>query len=101
VLLLLAFLPSVTYVGHWSTFIHAGMGHADTAADAAAHAAHCHYGPANCSQQQIAAADTRGVAQVVEIAEPDLLQVRLAESPNVLEEFVSNTPTDPPRHLTS
>jgi hypothetical protein len=92
----------MAYVGHWSSFAGNGPGHAETEGGAAAHVAHCHYGAASCSQQQqVATLSIRGVAGVVELAVPDLPRVQATEAVVPLQEFISATPTEPPRTLTS
>jgi hypothetical protein len=56
-ILALALLPNISYMGHWTKMAGATHDHADTSESAehsaddsatAAHAAHCHVGPANC-----------------------------------------------------
>ncbi len=47
--LLAVILPNLMYVGHWSSDHDTQKHSADSGVNVAAHAAHCHFGPAKCS----------------------------------------------------
>jgi len=100
--LLLAYLPSVLAVDHWSdqrgeTAVqeHAPVQPGGPDYDAA-HASHCHAGPAGCSGQPTSTSDPV-LDGLVELLPPDFPAVLLEERTAPLMEFLSSPPTEPPQ----
>jgi len=86
-LLLFAFLPSVTYVGHWYELV----GHGSAASEAAEHAqheSHCHVAASACADQPVPVGG-RLLPLAVELMEPRLLAVLMHEAEQRLEEVRS------------
>lgn len=100
--MLLAYLPSVLAVDHWPD--HHGQtavqehapGQPGGSDHHAAHASHCHAGPATCSGQPISTSDPV-LDGLVELLPPDFPAVLLEESIVGLKEFLSPPPTEPPQ----
>lgn len=98
--LLIAVLPSVLYLDHWVEYAGRALGSAQAADvgefDGATHAAHCHLGPASCSDQPVPASP-QVFASVVELVRPELYSVALESDETRLEEFTVSPLTEPPR----
>lgn len=97
--LLLAFLPSLLYVGHWGEFLDAaiyGTSAPGAASEHTSHEAHCHAGPASCSEQP-ALSRVEVFPTVVDFPQLELAESRLEASATVLKEFFATIPTEPPR----
>ena len=99
-LLLLALVPSVLYIDHWAEehspidlgAVNRHSGHIDFHS----HQAHCHYGPASCSQQAIVT-NYDGTPRLIEEPAPALVSTPVVLSTTHLSEFVSDIPTEPPK----
>jgi hypothetical protein len=110
VILLVALLPSVSYIDHWSEFVTSAVAHEAAEAEGAgddsgpeprhaeddSHAAHCHTNIASCAEQP-APADLRLLHVVVDFSEPALTETPLEYSDWTLAGFVVPIPTEPPR----
>ncbi len=99
--LLLAFLPSVLYLGHWGDLVDSALDRTAVersaeAVDHSGHAAHCHAGPAACSDQPVPAA-AAVIASVVELPPVHLLARESGDDALVFSEFILTPPTEPPR----
>ncbi len=100
--MLLAFLPSLLYVDHWGDFLNAGRGGAippDHVAERlrqGGHFAHCHFGPATCSEQPVLT-NMQAFPNLIELPEPEFPAIPLEDTVTTLEEFVVSPPTEPPR----
>lgn len=94
--LLLAFLPSLLYVGHWSDLIGVALGQPGAAEDVLSHAAHCHFGQSTCSDQPVPP-EVRVAPAVVEVPKLELTTSALEESQTFLSEHYVAPPTEPPQ----
>ena len=97
-MLLLAFLPTAGYVGHWgefSDYATGRAGHERPAPDHASHAGHCH-GVSSCSEQA-QPVGVRVFPVVVELPLPSLIGHVAEEDVSVYTEFFIKPPTEPPR----
>lgn len=99
--LLLAFLPSVLYLGHWGELIDSALDRTAVvrsaeAAGPSGHAAHCHAGPASCSDQPVPAS-VAVIASVVELPPIHLMAHESSSDALVFSEFILTPPTEPPR----
>jgi len=98
-LLLLAFLPSTGYAGHWGEFTDYAMGRtgherpADP--DHASHASHCH-GTASCSERP-QPVGVRISPTVIELPLPSLTDQVVEDEISIVHEFFLTPPTEPPR----
>ena len=92
--LFLAFLPSLLYVGHWGELLSGGVSVSQE--HLREHAAHCHIGPATCSEQP-ATSSVQAVPDGVELPEPAWRADELGEAQSTLSEFLASPPTEPPR----
>ncbi|MEX0785689.1 MAG: hypothetical protein WD939_03540 [Dehalococcoidia bacterium] len=97
-LLLLAFLPSFLYVGHWTDMVNVAFGQpgATEAAASSAHEAHCHFGQSTCSDQPVPA-EVKVAPTVVEVPKLELTSDALEDSDTILIERFVAPPTEPPR----
>ena len=97
-LLVLAFLPSLLYVGHWSELVNYAMGHpgVEEVTDIEEHAGHCHIGPATCSEQP-APASVSVIPLLIDLPEPELQMTALEEIISILNEIVVAPAKEPPR----
>lgn len=97
-LMLIALLPSVLYLDHWTAYASALLGpsEAQQLSELASHSAHCHVGPSTCSDQP-AVYSAQVVPTVVELDHPELTGVLLEDGLSLLEEHTSSPLTEPPR----
>ena len=97
--LLLAFLPTSLFVGHWGQFTDAAAGRVGHESpgdpDHATHAAHCH-GVSSCTDQP-QPVGVRVFPVVVEIAAPEFVAYAVESDAYLYTEFFSTPPTEPPR----
>jgi hypothetical protein len=104
-ILLLALMPSVSYIDHWDEFSRAAMSsdsrqerdEGDVPSPHDEHEAHCHTNVAGCGNQP--PADLRLLHVVVDMEEPKLVETELVRSSIRLQGFDSIVPTEPPRSL--
>ncbi len=97
--LILAFLPSVLYVGHWGQFTDVALGYTALEREADAHTsheAHCHLGQSSCSSQP-APVGVQAIGSVVELPKPALFDFATTETLQIVSEFIVSPPTEPPR----
>lgn len=98
-LLLLAFLPTTGYVGHWGEFTDYVVGRAGherpADPDHASHASHCH-GTASCSEQP-QPIGVRVFPTVIELPLPSLIDHVAEDDVSIYNEFFLAPPTEPPR----
>jgi hypothetical protein len=94
--LLLALLPSVLYIDHWSEYF--GWTHdADSPGAEEVHQGHCHLNPSTCSDQPLPPGP-KMTWEVVELKEPALpTTIALDETLATETGFVVSVPTEPPR----
>ena len=92
-LLLLAFLPSVSYMGHWGQLIDPMS---ETEHEAAEHAGHCHIGVATCSDQPLPP-DLSVTPALVRFAEPVMTWLALESDQQRWRDHTVAPPTEPPR----
>jgi hypothetical protein len=92
--MLLALAPSVLYVDHWAEYW--GLTASATEESPMEHIGHCHFAPANCSDQPLPP-DLSATPAVVHVVEPELTSVVLEEHQVVLQEHTVAPPTEPPR----
>jgi hypothetical protein len=97
-LMLIALLPSVLYIDHWTTYVSGLLGQSEEAqlSELASHSTHCHAGPSTCSDQP-ALYTAQVFPTVVEVDHPELPAVLLEDGPTVLQEHTSTPLTEPPR----
>ncbi|MDP3766374.1 MAG: hypothetical protein Q8S13_00020, partial [Dehalococcoidia bacterium] len=99
--LLVAFLPSLVYVGHWGDYVDFALGRSraveePTDAEHATHEAHCHVGPSTCADQP-AFINGQVAASVVEMTVPHLSTTVLEDALVTLEGQTVAPLTEPPR----
>ncbi len=97
-LLLLAFLPTTLYVGHWGQFTDYAIGrtgHERTHPDHVSHEAHCH-GASSCSDQP-QPVGVRVFPTVVELSVPSFIDHVIEDDVSIYSEFFLAPPTEPPR----
>ena len=96
--MLIALLPSVLYIDHWTSYASSLLGESEAMqlSELANHSTHCHVGPSSCSDQPTVYA-TQVVPTVVELAHPELPAVLLEHDPPLLVEHTSAPLTEPPR----
>ena len=98
--MLVAFLPSVLYIDHWTDYAVRLLGQPDVLAaierEGSGHESHCHVGPSTCSEQP-----APNVGQVfpavVQLDYPELPAVLLEDAESPLEEHTRSPLTEPPR----
>jgi hypothetical protein len=98
ILLVAALLPSIVYLDHWADRLNHGPEHiaAEAGSEHVTHHAHCHLGPASCSQQPVPP-NLRGFDVLVEVPAPELPATPLEDSVDAPEEFIASPLTEPPR----
>lgn len=99
VISILALVPSFFYLDHWADYLHGSLGHEEAAADEAEgveHAAHCHFGPATCSDQPVPP-NMRSFFTFIEVLMPGYKATAIDDSASAPEEHVALIPTEPPR----
>ncbi len=98
-LLLLAFLPTTLYIGHWSEFTDYAAGRTGherpTDPGHASHEAHCH-GVSSCLDQQ-QPVGVRVYPTVIELPLPSLIDHVVDDEISIYREFFLTPPTEPPR----
>lgn len=98
-LLLLAFLPTVGYAGHWGEFSDYAMGRTGNERpadpDHASHASHCH-GVSSCSEQP-QPVGVRVFPTVVELPLPSIIDHVFEDNTSIYTQFFLTPPTEPPR----
>ncbi len=95
-LLLLAFLPTTLYVGHWGDLTDYTF--SPTVSERTAdngHASHCH-GVSSCSEQP-QPVGVRVFPTVVELSQPSLIDRAGEDHVFIYGEFFLTPPTEPPR----
>ncbi|MBI4570675.1 MAG: hypothetical protein HY723_01895 [Chloroflexi bacterium] len=103
--LLLAMLPSLVYLGHWGEYIQYAVSGPGLLEDEAGplehtlHHAHCHAGPSTCADQPVPIGSANALAAVVELPQPELPQVAVDEQVALLEEVFTSPLTRPPQLL--
>jgi len=97
-LMLIALLPSVVYLDHWTAYASELLGpsEAQQLSELASHSAHCHSGPSTCSEQPAVFA-VQVIPTVVDLDQPELPAVLLEDGPSLLQEHRSSPLTEPPR----
>jgi hypothetical protein len=99
-LMLIALLPSVLYLDHWTAYASALLGPSEaqqlSELNQANHASHCHLGPSTCSDQPTPFA-VQVIPTVVDLDQPELPAVLLEDGLSRLEEHISSPLTEPPR----
>lgn len=96
---MLALLPSVLFVDHWTEFLfHTNADEAAEAEEASnvTHKLHCHEGPATCADQPVPL-NPKVVADLIEVREPRLPSVLVEDGERGLDEYIATLPTRPPR----
>ena|ERR1700694_1327950 len=94
--MLLALLPSMLYIDHWSAYF--GWTKDDDSPGAQeVHQGHCHLSPSTCSDQPLPPGP-RATWEVVEFKKPNLPPIVALDEPSVkLTGVVVSVPTEPPR----
>ena len=97
-LLFLALLPSLLYLDHWGEMAGgaARTGSPEHLGDHALHRAHCHLGPATCSDQA-ATAEARVLPEPAPLPRPALLTLLPEVPPLLPDEYLPAALTEPPR----
>lgn len=100
-MLLLAFLPSLLYVGHWGEMVGVALGqpltqHGVDGAKRVSHSAHCHFGQSTCSDQP-APLDAKVFPAAVELPKLELTARPVEDSDRSLAEVFLSPPTEPPQ----
>ncbi len=97
--LFVAFLPTLAYVGHWGEFTDYAAGRTGNERpadpDHASHAGHCH-GASSCSDQQQPVGE-RVFPTVVELPVPSFIDHVIEDDVSIYSEFFLTPPTEPPR----
>jgi hypothetical protein len=98
--MLIALLPSVLYLDHWTSYASGLLGQSEaqqlSELKQGTHSAHCHAGPSTCSEQP-AVYSAQVIPTVVDLDHPELPAVLLEDGLSLLQEHTSSPLTEPPR----
>jgi len=98
--MLIALLPSVLYLDHWTGYVNELLGTSQamqlSELERPNHSAHCHVGPSTCSEQPTAYSP-QVLPTVIELDHPELPTVLLEDGLSLLQEHTSSPLTEPPR----
>lgn len=92
--LLLALLPSVLYIDHWSEFLHPETEISEVEREL--HESHCHFGSGGCSEQPVPT-NLKVLASVVDLPVPQLMSTAIEYATSGFQQTFITPPTDPPR----
>jgi hypothetical protein len=93
--MLVALLPSVLYIDHWSEFLFPNRPESISAADEALHESHCHFGSGSCAQP--VPTNLKVLASVVDLPLPQLISTAIEYVTSSFQQTFITPPTEPPR----